>query len=49
MFDTILIFITSPVIALIALLDFGNGKTFKQNFDLISAKGIKVEGPSKKE
>lgn len=48
MFDTILTIICSPVVALIALLDTGNGKTFKENFDLVCAKGIVIKGPDKK-
>ena len=36
----------APAHLLVALMDWGNGKTFKENYDIITAKDIEVEGPN---
>ena len=39
-------YIFYPVIALVAWMDRGNGKSFKENFDTIAANNIEIQGPN---
>ena len=42
----VLTYVFYPVLALVALMDYKNGKGFKKNFETVTANNIEIEGPN---
>ena len=42
----VLTYLFYPVLALVALMDYKNGKGFKKNFETVTANNIEIEGPN---